>query len=58
MLAFFASCRGKLTAAADYYDAENLIKNDETVNNYEIPIRIAYVLGFTEESFPVSRMAA
>ena len=40
------------------YGSEKLIKNDETVNNYEIPIRIAYILGFTEESFPLSEMAA
>ncbi len=39
------------------YGSEKLIKNNETVNNYEIPIRIAYVLGFTEEQFPVSVMA-
>ena len=39
------------------YGSERLIKNNETVNNYEIPIRIAYVLGFTEEQFPVSVMA-
>ena len=40
------------------YGSEKLIKNDETVNNYEIPIRIAYILGFTEESFPLSEMVA
>lgn len=34
------------------YGSEKLIRNDETLNNYEIPIRIAYVLGFTEEEFP------
>ena len=37
---------------------EKLIKNNETVNNYEIPIRIAYILGFTEEDFPVSKLVA
>ena len=34
------------------YGSEKLIKNGETVNNYEIPMRIAYILGFTEEQFP------
>jgi hypothetical protein len=29
-----------------------LIQNGEVLNNYEIPIRIAYILGFTEEEFP------
>ena len=36
------------------YGSDKLIKNGETVNNYEIPIRIAYVLGFTEEDFPLA----
>ena len=40
------------------YGSEKLIKNNETVNNYEIPIRIAYILGFTEEDFPVSKLVA
>lgn len=40
------------------YGSEKLIKNNETVNNYEIPIRIAYILGFTEEDFPISEIAA
>jgi alkaline phosphatase len=35
------------------YGTEKLIEKDETINNYEIPIRIAYALGFNEESFPV-----
>ncbi len=39
------------------YGSEKLIKTGETVNNYEIPIRIAYVLGFTDEQFPVSKVA-
>ena len=39
------------------YGSEKLIKNGETVNNYEIPIRIAYVLGFTDEQFPISMVA-
>lgn len=37
------------------YGTEKLIKNDETINNYEVPIRVAYVLGFTEEQFPISQ---
>ena len=40
------------------YGSEKLIKNGETVNNYEIPIRIAYVLGFTEEDISISKMVA
>ena len=39
------------------YGSEKLIKNGETVNNYEIPIRIAYILGFTDEQFPISKVA-
>ncbi len=39
------------------YGSDKLIKNGETVNNYEIPIRIAYILGFTDEQFPVSKVA-
>ena len=39
------------------YGSEKLIKNGEIVNNYEIPIRIAYILGFTDEQFPVSKVA-
>jgi alkaline phosphatase len=34
------------------YGSEVLIQNGEVLNNYEIPIRIAYILGFTEEEFP------
>lgn len=34
------------------YGSDKLIQNGETLNNYEIPIRIAYALGFTEEQFP------
>lgn len=34
------------------YGTKNLIQNGETLNNYEIPIRIAYTLGFTEDEFP------
>jgi alkaline phosphatase len=34
------------------YGTNKLIKIDEKLNNYEIPIRIAYTLGFTEEEFP------
>lgn len=36
------------------YGSEKLIYEGETLNNYEIPIRIAYTIGFTEEDFPVS----
>lgn len=34
------------------YGSENLIRDGEALNNYEIPIRIAYTLGFTEDQFP------
>ncbi len=34
------------------YGSKNIIQNGETLNNYEIPIRIAYALGFTEDEFP------
>lgn len=34
------------------YGSDKLIENGEILNNYEIPIRIAYILGFTEEEFP------
>ena len=36
------------------YGTDKLIRNSEKLNNYEIPIRIAYVLGFSEDEFPVS----
>ena len=34
------------------YGSDKLIYNGEVLNNYEIPIRIAYILGFSEEEFP------
>ncbi len=34
------------------YGSDNLVNGGETLNNYEIPIRIAYALGATEEEFP------
>ena len=36
------------------YGSDKLISNGETVDNYQIPIRIAYILGFEEEQFPIS----
>lgn len=36
------------------YGSDKLIAKGEKINNYEIPIRIAYILGFTEEDFPVA----
>ncbi len=39
------------------YGSEVLIQNGEVLNNYEIPIRIAYILGFTEEEFPFEVVA-
>lgn len=35
------------------YGSDKLIENGEVLNNYEIPIRIAYILGFTGEQFPM-----
>ena len=34
------------------YGSDKIIQTGETLNNYEIPIRIAYALGFTEDQFP------
>ena len=34
------------------YGSDNFIVSGETINNYEIPQRIAYTLGFTEKEFP------
>ncbi len=39
------------------YGSDKLIQNGEVLNNYEIPIRIAYILGFTEEEFPYEVVA-
>jgi alkaline phosphatase len=39
------------------YGSESFIRNGEVVNNYEIPIRIAYTIGFTEEDFPIDAAA-
>jgi len=39
------------------YGSDKLIENGEILNNYEIPIRIAYILGFTEEEFPFEIVA-
>ena len=36
------------------YGTDKLIKNGEKLNNYEIPMRVAYMLGFDENEFPVS----
>ena len=36
------------------YGSEKIIANGDKINNYEIPIRIAYTLGFSEEEFPVA----
>lgn len=40
------------------YGSEKLIYKGEVLNNYEIPIRIAYTLGFTEDEFPCEVMVA
>ena len=36
------------------YGSDNIIAKGEKLNNYEIPIRIAYLLGFDETQFPVA----
>lgn len=36
------------------YGSKEIITDGETVKNCEIPVRIAYALGFEEEQFPVS----
>ncbi len=40
------------------YGSDKIINNGEILNNYEIPIRIAYTLGFTEEQFPYEVIVA
>ncbi len=40
------------------YGSDKIISNGETINNYEIPIRVAYTLGFTENEFPYEVMVA
>ena len=34
------------------YGTDKLIQNGEVLNNYEIPIRIAYIIGYTVDEFP------
>ncbi len=36
------------------YGSDKIINKGDVLNNYEIPIRIAYTLGFDEEDFPVT----
>ena len=38
------------------YGSDKIVSGGEKLNNYEIPIRIAYTLGFTEDDFPVKVM--
>ena len=40
------------------YGSDKLIYKGEVLNNYEIPMRIAYTLGFTEDEFPCEVMVA
>ncbi len=40
------------------YGSSNIINPGEILNNYEIPIRIAYALGFKEDQFPYEVMIA
>lgn len=39
------------------YGSDNFIENGETVKNIDIPARIAYSLGFTEEDIPYEQFA-
>ena len=34
------------------YGSDNFINRGEVVNNYELPIRVAYTLGFADDQFP------
>lgn len=38
------------------YGSKNIINSGEILNNYEIPVRIAYALGFEEDEFPYEVM--
>ena len=40
------------------YGTDKIVKDDETINNYEIPMRVAYVLGFDETEFTREVMVA
>ncbi len=40
------------------YGSDKLLRGEDTINNYEIPIRVAYTLGFTEDEFPCEVMVA
>ncbi len=40
------------------YGSDKIIERREVLNNYEIPIRIAYTIGFTEEEFPADSKIA
>ena len=40
------------------YGTDKLLRGEEAINNYEIPIRVAYTLGFTEDEFPCEVMVA
>lgn len=39
------------------YGSDNFIENGETIDNTQIPARIAYSLGFTEEDIPYEQFA-
>ena len=49
---FTSGSHSDATVPVFVYGTDKLISGGETLNNYEIPIRIAYVLGATEEEFP------
>ncbi len=36
------------------YGSDKIVSNGTKLNNYEIPMRIAYTLGFTEDEFPAT----
>ena len=51
---FTSDSHTKANVPVFVYGTDKFIDNGEKLNNYEIPIRIAYVLGFNEKQFPVS----
>lgn len=40
------------------YGSDKIVGNGQAINNYEIPIRVAYTLGFTEDEFPYEVVVA
>lgn len=55
---FTSGSHSAANVAICVYGTDKIIATDETINNYEIPIRVAYVLGFDETQFPREIMVA